>query len=205
MATGDIWQLRLKSRFAGQDCYNVFYYTQVDVGSPTASDVATVVWEKIEAALRALTTSNTTYESMTAINGMDNTNAFILPISEAGTYPNAVGLPSFVALAARNLPAIPGERYSYKRFVGLPAASIGGSQGQWTAAYTTLIETLVKTLDDPVFTSFGSTILPCQVTGGFKLGVVPTLGRLLTSPWQYNQIPSHQDTRQNLVWATPLP
>lgn len=202
MALNDIYQIRVEYHdHDEEDMVNVFYYQQTASGTPGASGVSTVFLNSIWNVVRAAQPAATITDKITVVNGMDNADSFEGFPSTAGTSANSGVLPSFVAAAFRNPRPKVGDQYSYKRIGGL-AYDLNSTDGQWNAAMQAALGAVALVLNDTV-TPSGVAISPCQITGPFRLGVIPTFARLLTSPWQLNLTPTTQNTRKSYQWVTP--
>jgi len=206
MANGDIYQIAVHQSYQGQNLLNVFYYiTEQDFGGTDANDLATEFLADVWAAVRACQVNTCNTNRIVVINGMTNADAVDLAVDLDGTNTVTTGLPAFISLALRSPKGSPGKRYSYKRIGGCPNEI--GSDGKWVSGYITDIVAMTDNLGNNVLSAAGDFApiqLQAQIVDGvktyFKLGTVPQIGRLLTGTWQYNAVPSHQDTRQNYDW-----
>lgn len=199
MDVGDVVQFRTKYDYQGEDMSNVYYYRCTSVVPPvTAQDFIDAVQVTLMPKIYDITHVDATYRQLVAINGMDNSDAAVELVTEAGNSTFTAASPSFVSVGLRCPPVQPGQHYSYKRYGGVPM-EIELADGAWKASYVAVIVALQEELDDDT-SGFGGEWEPVQITGGFTLGITPVVARVLSNPWQHDLIPTHQDTRQLYDW-----
>lgn len=206
MAVDDIYQITVHQSYLSQNLINVFYYrVDQDFGGTDANDLANEFLADVWAAVRGLQHADANTNRIVVINGMTNSDAVDVALDLDGTNISGSRLPAFLAVATRSTKGSPGERYSYKRFGGCP--NVIGADGRWSGAHSEAIVAMTDNLGSDIASSAGTYTpiqLQVQVIGGkpvyFKLGVTPQVGRLLSGTWQYNAIPSHQDSRQTWDW-----
>lgn len=200
MAIWDTYQVKITTRHPdGQDMLNVHYYQQQSAGDGDASDLYQEFMDSVATAQRGLMTDNANVVNVQVINGNNNTDFQFANLLLPGTTIVSTPAASFVALGFRSPAPPPGQRYSYKRIGALPATWLDTSDGRWdtnidtpAAAYATAVADTLEGTE--------AAYSPVQVTGGFSLGVAPTPVRNLNGFWQFNRFPTHQTTRQVLLW-----
>lgn len=205
MSVGEVYQVKVFQRYRGAELLNVFYYGQAAGAAGDNADDLQVefladVWAAVRSCLHA---DNQTYR-ITVINGMRNGDAVDVALDLDGTHLQGAGLMTNLALACRSPKGTPGLRYSYKRFGGIPNELT--SAAVWAAAYRAIIVAMTDNLGSAV-ESAAALYSPVQIAvnpalgpPAWRLGVAPIIGRGLSGVWQFNNIPSHQDTRQQYDW-----
>lgn len=196
MSVGDVIQLRVVGDYLGQEWQNVFYYRQTAGAAAGAGACLNLFEDEVMDNVLATMLDSSTVLSLSAVNGMNNSDQYSRPPDpgfEQGTL-DALTLgesPSNAAVGFRSNRNGIGTRYSYKRFAGVPLSWIAGNA--WAvasdAAHLALANALGLSLS-----GFGYGFDPVQVTGGFKLGEVPTVSFALTS-WLRIDRMSTQNTR----------
>lgn len=203
MTVGDIYQLRLNLNHPSDpECINVFYYRVItQTNSISAENVADDFVTNILDAIMEPLANNITANGLTTINGMSNSDFNETNPSVSGGSGTGTPAPAFIAIGYRSQRNGPGSRRSYKRVVGPPSNVFDTTNGRFSLDFQALIETASDIFDDTL-TLAGGTLDPCQITGGFVLGVTPTFHFDLTSPWEFDAFPTHQDSRQSYLWLT---
>lgn len=199
MSGGDIYQTRIYQNYGGQDLLNVFYHV-VSPAAPesTAIDLSVNFRNDVWNLARALQVPSCTTIRAVTVNGMNNADYYDTTLDQDGLHVSSSGLAPNIAAGFRSQSAGPGTRYAYKRVGGVVNSL--NADGTWTNAYQTIMAALGVALGSLLETD-DALYVPCTVTGGFALGVAPTLGRGAAAPWSFNAYPSHQDTRQTLIWV----
>jgi hypothetical protein len=198
MATDDVYQLRLQGNIQGQGVELVHFYQSTGALS-SAVELAGLYRDDVVAALKPAMNIRAFLDNVFVINGNDNSEYANLVLGDAGTWATGSDLPPHFAFAFRSPYPGPGKRYSYKRLWG-PTSSM------FTPTGGALNVTINAILSD-ICIAFGAELIgatvgytPVQVTGGFKLGVVPTVAHLLIGTWACYYTVSTQKTRQNYFW-----
>lgn len=180
---------------------NVFYYREVTGASGNAVDCIDAFEDDVVPKIQAIWHADTNTTKFTCINGMDNDDASVQFINTIGINPITFTLPPNLAAGLRNPPLLPGQQYSYKRFGGV--VNDLSTIGTWGSTFDALLATLGTQLGADINTVLGNFYRPVLLTGGFRLGVTPVESRPVTGNWQYNDWPTHQDTRQIYNWVAP--
>lgn len=199
MAQGDIYQLRLNYHDVHlEPMLNVFYYQQVDVGSPSASDLRSSWVTTVLSKIKDMWPANTVVDSVATINGMNNSDFDTDYTNHVGVNPSTAYLPSFIAMAMRNPSPGPGQQYAYKRFGGM-TAQLESPTGRWDPTILGKANDVADVLDSTLAPG-GISLTPCIIKGGFILGTNPTFARYVDTNWQVNEVPTSQNTRKQYLW-----
>lgn len=198
---GDIYQVRIEYQDRRlESMLNVFYFRQVEGGTVTAGAVASTFLSDIWVTFRAAQPEETTTKKITVVNGMNNLDAYEGFLDLDGTNPSTAYIASFIAAGFRHPRPTPGFRHAYHRVGGL-AGQFTTTYGDWNSTMEALLRAIAVELGLGMAPAEVS-LAPVQVVGGFKLGVPPVWGRDLYGDWQYDLIPTSQNTRKRYDWVT---
>lgn len=196
MALNDLFRVTLEATYIGQDVRNVFYYLQQasNESAPAStllSQFQTVVLPLI-ANLQSSFLENNRLLVQNLTNEADNAED-TSPTPATGARAGN-GAPSFVAMAMRSNRPNLSERYSYKRFAGLLAADLTGSD--FDAPTLVLGSNLAAVLDN-VLASPSHDFTPVQVHVGSNPPLPPvySVNYVITS-WQAIARITTQNTRK---------
>jgi hypothetical protein len=176
------------------------YYQIVSGGSISAVQVLSDWFATIVEEILDIWPANTNSTQYQIINGMDNGDNYELAQTDAGQNGSSAYLPSMASLALRQPRSSPGQRHAYHHLGGMTNQLAAGS-GTWDGTVITLINALIANLDNPISVDAIANIVPVQLTGGFKLGVEPTVARILSGGWQMCLFPVPLRRRVQYDWA----
>lgn len=199
MALGDVYQLKVQGSVQFEECEMVHYYRQTTaLGS--AEDLATAYRDLKSAQLRAVMNPGAFINSYFCINGMNNADFFLLSDSQPGTLNPSAELPSFAAFAFRSPYMGPGTRYTYKRLWGVSAGIFNPTGGGIGPGLMALLQQICDSFGAITAGQVG-TYEPVQITGGFRLGVAPTVSQVLIGQWLCYYTFTTQKSRQQYSWV----
>lgn len=174
MAVGDIYYLKLRQLYLGEDCLNVFYFRET-VSGTALNDAAALAetWDaQILPDLALCQSEDVAYLDIeTAV--IANPTVFYnhIPTTTAGDRTTLTDTaPSWMCASLRFNRNGPGSRYAYKRFTGLLVEDI--NENQLVSGTATLFTTNCQSMRNPI-SGFGFTWVPIQVKSGWKLNTVP--------------------------------
>ena len=188
----DIIQLKFYQQAAAGMVLNVFYYRVSVAAAGNAANALLDQFDEDIVPVYANTQSNVvSYISLEALNGMDNSEyASSQALAAASGTRSGTSMPMLNVAKIRFNKAQPGTRYGYKAISGILDSDVG-SDDTLGALVLGLLNTLGGALVTPLVNA-GFTFVPCQVTGGFKLGVAPTFSHdyddLFVMPYVTTQV-----------------
>lgn len=198
MAIGDVYQIKMTQTQSAQVINNVFYYI-ASAGFTSAQDLLDAFVADIFTPMIGMYSAACVTKQIQVVNGMANGDQVVEDMSVAGSRAG-VSLATFLACGMRKRNAGIGSRYSYKRFLYGVVADLTG-QGLWGAPFLADVAPIADALG-AVLEGVEGAYNPVQITGGFQLGVEPTVSQFLSGSWQVNGKVTHQDTRQEFFWLT---
>lgn len=200
-SVGDVVQIKVFQTCLDQLLVNSFYY-RIDAGaSPSVDDLLSAFKDDVWDVVRALVTAANVTTKYEAINGMDNAEFEVEEVTTPGT--NAGGgavLPAQIAAVFRSPNAGPGTRYSYRAFSGFTSSQLEGTGGTWDNTQLDELDAVCVALG-AILEGANGLYTPVQLTGGFRLGTPPDVGRTVVGNWLYNYVPGGRRTRQSYNWT----
>lgn len=193
MAFNDIYIVRDKQAFLGQELLNVYYYRMTVTGTgtpPPAEQLAAAFDNFVIAPMLQLQHVTLQHQLVTVINLNDVLDfEERVPTAAAGLVALEPA-PSFVALSYRSSRDAPGQRYSYKRIGGIGEDVIDGNSME--GSYVTYSNTLAGRFGLILVGSGGAQFEPVQVRKPIIYGANPAVNRPLVGAtyWSFRGLAS---------------
>lgn len=130
MAVGDVYQLKLNSAYLGQALLNVWWYRAITAGSGNGAAALLDGFDPtIPNRIAAITVDTMLFGQIEVVNYADPLEFATAECSVAGgeLEGDANENVSWETISVRSFRTAPGQRYSYKRFSGLPKDGINGN------------------------------------------------------------------------------
>lgn len=129
MSIGEFYEVVLFSTYLGQQVQNVSHYRQSAGTAAGAPPLLQEFQDYVLAQLADIQVDTVSYNRVLVRNLITETdNAEDLsPTPDSGAITSSVGMPSFVAVNFQSTRPDLSQRYSYKRFVGVPTAFVNGN------------------------------------------------------------------------------
>lgn len=198
-AVGDIYQITVTQQVSALETFNNVFYYGAAAGTPSADDLNSAFVDDIWDVVRTIQAPAVLTTSYYCINGNDNTDWELSVANDAGVG-GGVPLPLFVAAGFRTPFLGTGKGYGYKRIGGIPTGFVGtAAGGAWNTASQAALEAVQDVLGLTV-EGDNAAYDPVIITGGFTLGVAPTVKGSGKGDWQTNAYPSSQVTRKVYSW-----
>lgn len=175
MAIGDIFEMRLRGNYLGQNTLNVYHYRQTAVGSGgNAGNLIGAFNTIIMPLLADALNEDAHWTDYVAFNIQVPTDYFEFPATiTAGDREVADdAAPSWVVATVQYNRFGAGSRYSYKRHSGLLLGDVDGNS--LTSSFVSLLTPYAAASDGPI-SNAGHTFEPVQVKSGYTLGEAPVV------------------------------
>lgn len=182
MAVGDIYYLKLKQLYLGEEILNVFYFRETITGTALNRAAALAeTWDnQILPDLALCQSEDLLYEDIeTAVIRTPTVFYNHIPLTTNGVRVTVTDTaPSWMTASVRFNRNGPGTRYAYKRFSGLLVEDI--NENQLSGAAITLFTTNLQPMRNPI-SGFGFTWVPIQIKSGWTLGSIPVENFVINS------------------------
>jgi len=189
---------RIKAEFVhptGQIAQLYFDYRVNTAGSAAAPEVRTAFVSKFQTQYNGLLNENSNWAVTQVINGMNNSDFVEVAATTNGARTGSP-IPAALTTLFRCPRAVPADVPALRRLPFGSQSDLGGSNGDWSATFQSALGVFAALLNDELFAVGGDVLTPVQLTGGFKLGVAPTVKRALTASWEYASEAGWLESRQ---------